>query len=121
MQVIDSNTNTSNSTSSSKLSVSDLLGEVAEHSVALAKSELQLVTLQIFEKVKGYRSGTIKLASGVMLLFLSLIVLSAGLVNYLSHYLGLTTSALIYGAVVLVAGCLFIWVGLKEFNPADTE
>ncbi len=121
MQVIEGSSNTSNLTSSSKLSVSELLGEVAEHSVALAKSELELVTVQIFEKVKSYKSGTIKLISGVMLLFLSLIMLSLGLINYLSQYLGLTTSALIYGAVILVTGGLFIWIGLKEFTSSDPE
>lgn len=121
MQVIESNASTSNLTSSSKLSVSELLGEVAEHSVALAKSELELVTVQIFEKVKGYRSGTIKLLSGVMLLFLSLIILSVGLVNYLSQYLGLTTSALLYGAVILVVSGIFIWIGLKEITPSEAE
>ncbi len=106
-------------TPSPKTSVAVLLSDLANHSAALVKNELELFATELHEKAREYRQGVIKLLVGAFVALLAAIVLSGAIINALSQYLGLTIAALLYGSVLLLISSLFIAKGKRELKESQ--
>ncbi len=119
MQATERNFNTSGVAAPARASVSELLGEVAEHSIALVKNELELVKAELREKALDCRKGVIQLVIGAIAACLSALALSAALINALAQVVGFTAAAFIYGGILLFISSLFIWGGLKEIKQSQ--
>lgn len=97
-----------------KESFGDLLGDLAGHSAAIVKNELELAKTELSQKLSDYVKGITVLAVGAVLLLLGAGVLCASAVNALAFYVGFTMAALIVGGVLLLASCLILWIGVKQ-------
>lgn len=101
---------------SAKESFGDLLGDLAGHSAAIVKNELELAKTELSQKISDYTKGFAVLGIGAVLLLLGTGVLCAAAVNALAFYVGYTVAALIVGGVLLLASCLILWIGIKQIK-----
>lgn len=105
-------------------SVGELLGELATHSAALVRSELELAGTELYKKTAEYGAGVSIAGIGAVLALLGGGSLCAAGIIALSFVIGLAPAALIVGALLLLSGSLTFlagWKRLKSVRPRLNE
>lgn len=95
----------------SKTAIPQLVGQLLQDGVALARAEVQLFKSRVSTRIAAARTGLIFLAAAGVVAIVSLIALVTGLVLALLPYVG----AALAGVIVMVGGLLIAgilgWIG----------
>jgi len=97
-------------------SLGELLGDLMTQSTALVKDEIGLMKAELRQEASTYRLPAVTIGVGVAFGLLSGIAfLTAGVIA-LSRYIGLVTSALVFGAGLAAVAMLLVTLGLRKFK-----
>ncbi len=97
-------------------SFGELLGQLAGHSAALVRDEIELARQETREKLRSLSSGAITLGVGVALVWMALLTLCAALVVGLSAHMGPGLAALATGLGLAVIGGAIGFVGFHRLK-----
>ncbi len=116
----DIQSNGGNALPGTKESLGVILSELAHHSSALVRNELELARTELAEKAASYRTALVVLVTGGALLLLSLMIWCAAAIIGLASQVGwLDASLIVAGAVTAIALLLTLigFVRLRQINP----
>ncbi len=102
-------------------SLTDLIGQLAEHSADVVRDEISLAKREMRENLERMQTGVIRLAIGSVIAVIALMSLCAALVIGLSYYMSLFTAALITGIGLLVIGGVIAYSGIYFFKKLRLE
>jgi hypothetical protein len=97
-------------------SFTELLGQLANNSVAVVHDEIELVIQGIREKVRAVRSGVLAVATGLAICFVAFMSLCAALFIELTSYMAPVIAALVTGAVLALIGVVIAFIGYKQLQ-----
>jgi hypothetical protein len=97
----------------------DLLGQLAGHSVALLRDEIELAKQAVQGRVQGALGGLVTVVIGVIVAQAALLALCAAAVIGLAPRLGLGISTLIVGTGLAVIGGVVGFIGLQQLKQTD--
>jgi uncharacterized membrane protein YqjE len=99
----------------------DLLGQLAGHSVALFRDEIELAKQEVQGGVQCALGGLVTVVIGVILAQAALLALCAAAVIGLAPRLGLGNSTLIVGTGLAVIGGVVGFIGLQRLRATDLK
>ena len=102
-------------------SFGELLGELARHSAALFRDEVDLAVREIREKVKILRGGLIAIVIGAVIGQVALLALCAAAVIKLGALIGFAMSALVIGVGLAAVGGIIVFSGLSRMGQVDLK
>jgi cytochrome c biogenesis protein CcdA len=105
-------------TATQRESFTELLGQLANNSVAVLHDEIELVTQGIREKVRAARNGVLIVATGAVIGFAAFMSLCAALIIGLTSYMAPVIAALITGAALALIGVVIAFIGYKQLNKS---
>jgi hypothetical protein len=97
----------------------DLLGQLAGHSVALLRDEIELAKQAVQGRVQGALGGLVTVVIGVIVAQAALLALCAAAVIGLAPRLGLGISTLIVGTGLAVISGVVGFIGLQQLKQTD--
>jgi uncharacterized membrane protein YqjE len=102
-------------------SFGELLGQLASHSSALVRDELELAKQEMREKLQSLSSGAITLVAGIALAQIALLSLCAATVIGLSVYMGPGIAALVVGAALILIGGGIAYLGFRQLKNTSLK
>jgi len=99
----------------------DLLGQLAGHSVALLRDEIELAKQEMQGKVEYVFGGLVTIVIGVIVVQAALLALCAAAVIGLAPRLGLGISTLVVGTGLAVIGGFGGFVGWQKLRQTDLK
>ena len=100
-------------------SVGSLLKQLAHEATAMLRNEVALARSEARESMQSTKNGVAAVATGGVVALGGFVVLLMAGVYALATTMALWLSALIVGAVVLLAGVLMIQAGKKKFSSDE--
>lgn len=100
-------------------SLGDLFSKLASQTGVLVRKEVQLATAEMTDKAKSLGKDAALVAAGGVVAHVGLLALTAALVVGLGNVVPLWLSALIVGAVAVVAGYALVQAGLSAMKRVD--
>jgi hypothetical protein len=99
-------------------SLTELLGQLANHLAARVHDEIELVIQRIRENVRAVRGGALTIATGVVISFAAFMSLCAALIIGLTSYMAPVIAALVTGAVLALIGVVIVFIGYKQMKKS---
>ncbi len=100
-------------------SFTELWGQLADHSAAVVRGEIELAIQGIREKVTAVRSGVLTVAAGVVISFAAFLSLCAALIIELSSYMPPVMAALVTGSALALIGLVIVFIGCKQQKKSN--
>lgn len=97
-------------------SFGELLGQLANHSAALVRDEMDLARQELMDIARSLRRGVTAIALGVLVGLIALATLAAAAVIGLAHVMDAGYSALIVGGALGVLGGSIAAAGIKRLK-----
>lgn len=97
-------------------SFGELLGQLANHSAALVRDEMDLARQELMDIARSLRRGVTAIALGVLIGLIALATLAAAAVIGLAHVMDAGYSALIVGGALGVLGGSIAAAGIKRLK-----
>jgi hypothetical protein len=98
------------------VTITELLGQLANNLAALIHNEFELMTQSVREKARGVRSGILIVAIGAVISFAGFLSLCAALVIGLTYYMSPVSAALVTGAALALIGVVSASIGYKRLQ-----
>ena len=99
-------------------SIYDLFGQLANHSAAVVRDEIELVVQGIREKVTAVRSGVLTVVTGVFISVAAFMSFCAALIIGLSSYMAPVMAALVTGAALASVGVVIAVIGYRRLKKS---
>jgi len=102
-------------------SFGELLSQLANHSAALVRDELDLAKQEMRENVRSLRTGVVTLVIGALIGSIALGTLTAAAVIGLAHLMDAGYAALIVGAVLIIVGAGVAFAGINRIKRTSLK
>ena len=102
-------------------SFTELLGQLAKHSAAVVRDEIELVIRRIRDKVTAGRRGVVLVATGAVISLAAFMALCAALIIGLTAYMAPAMAALVTGVALAVLGGVLAAIGSQQLKKAVLE
>ncbi len=102
-------------------SFTELLGQLADNSAAVAHDQIELVIQEIREKARAARSGVLTVAIGAAVSFAAFMSLCAALILKLASYMAPVIAALVTGAGLAFIGAIIAFIGCRQLKKSKPD
>ena len=99
-------------------SLTELLGQLANHLATRVHDEIELVIQRIREAARAVRSGVLTIAIGAVISIAAFMSLCAALIIGLTSYMDPVIAALVTGAVLALIGVIIVFIGYKQLKKS---
>jgi hypothetical protein len=102
-----------------RASLFDLVMRLVDDAVLVVRSEFRLTWGEIRSSLAEAAANLALVVVGAMLIGVALMFLLAGLLVWLSSYVGIVAAALIAAAIAIILGGLTLFAGLKRLQASE--
>jgi uncharacterized membrane protein YqjE len=102
-------------------SLAGLLNDLAAASAALVRDEIDLAKREFRDKIRTMTTGAAMIAAGGLVAVIGLMGLTAAAIIGLANYLAPGLSALIVGALLVLAGAAAAFLGMKRVKNTSLK
>jgi hypothetical protein len=101
-----------------RISLRELVGDVADDARALVRGEVALARAEIEQKVDRITAGVVSLFGAMMLAYAGLIIVLIAAAQALARVIPDWAASLIVGAIVLLIGTILAGIARKALAPS---